>query len=294
MSGIRLADPMEPGSREWYKTMSASKIAAVVGLSPYESRFSLWHRMAGLVEPEQQNARMARGHYLEDGIARWFSDEHPDFDVTPGSSWRHAGHAWATASPDRDVCRPNGPASLEVKADDSPEWDPAQQLIPSGYYAQVQWQMLCSGHDTTYVAHLGAWLRLSEFVVTADSDYQAWLLREAQAFMATLPDGSNPQRPNLDGHTETLVVVRQMHPEIGDGDLDIPESVADEYLTACAAYKAAESDKRHFTAVILDLLNEADAKRAVVGSSVIASKRTKGDSPAYLQAAPAKKESHAA
>ena len=47
-----LVPRLEPGSAAWLQRMSASKIAAVVGLSSYQSRFSLWHRMAGLVEQE--------------------------------------------------------------------------------------------------------------------------------------------------------------------------------------------------------------------------------------------------
>jgi len=43
-----LIPELEPGSAGWYQFMTASKVAAAMGLSPYESPFSLWHRMAGL------------------------------------------------------------------------------------------------------------------------------------------------------------------------------------------------------------------------------------------------------
>ena len=43
ITGVRLGY-IPPGSDEWRKYMTASKIAAVMGHSPYESRFSLWHR----------------------------------------------------------------------------------------------------------------------------------------------------------------------------------------------------------------------------------------------------------
>ena len=288
MRGVQLP-PIEPGSPEWLKVMSASKIAAVVGLSVWDSRFSLWHRMAGLVEPDEQNEAQARGHFLEDGISRWFAAKHPDFDLTPGTSWQHAEHKWATATPDRDVCRPEGPASLEVKADDSPEW--GDDEVPAGYFAQVQWQMMCSGHDTTYVAHLGAFLRFTEYVIKADPEYQAWLLTEAQAFMDSLPDGANPQRPNLDGHTETLMTVRKINPEVGDGDVELDPADSLSYLEAIVAFKEAEAGKREATARVLDVLNANEAKRATAALTVIASKRAgRNGAPAYLQAHPIKTE----
>ena len=60
---------MHPGDPEWLTVVSASKIAAVVGLSPYESAYSLWHLMAGNTEPQPNSAILERGHYLEPVIA---------------------------------------------------------------------------------------------------------------------------------------------------------------------------------------------------------------------------------
>ena len=43
----------EPGTSDWHAArangIGGSEIAAVLGLSPYESRFSLWHRKKGLL-----------------------------------------------------------------------------------------------------------------------------------------------------------------------------------------------------------------------------------------------------
>ena len=81
-TGVLLAEPLVPGSPEWLQRMSASKIAAVVGLSPYQSRYSLWMQMAGLAPQPVQTKAMSRGHYLEPAIAAWFADQHPDWTVT--------------------------------------------------------------------------------------------------------------------------------------------------------------------------------------------------------------------
>jgi putative phage-type endonuclease len=102
-SGVLLERPLVPGSAEWLSRMSASKIAAVVGLSPYESRYSLWMRMAGLVPQQEQTSAMSRGHYLEPAIAAWFADQHPDWTITPTGTFQHPRHEWMVASPDRQV-----------------------------------------------------------------------------------------------------------------------------------------------------------------------------------------------
>jgi putative phage-type endonuclease len=274
-TGRLCATSPKPGSPEWWQGMSASKIAAVVGLSPYESRFSLWHRMAGFTPPQSETTEMRRGHYLEPAIAAWFADQHPDFTVTPGVSWMHPTVGWATAAPDRMLTTPNGPSLLEVKADDSPDWDPKAGTIPPGYMAQVQWQLMCAGLPVGYVACLGAYLRFNEYVVPADTEYQAWLLAEATDFMDSLPNGAHPRRPNIDGHTETYETIRKMHPEIDPVDVELPEQVARDFCLSRAALAAAEDAERKARAEVLDALG--GKKKATYLGSTIATRQPNGD-----------------
>ncbi|MDQ3578214.1 MAG: YqaJ viral recombinase family protein, partial [Actinomycetota bacterium] len=54
-----------PGSPEWHAAraqgLGGSEIAAVLGLSPWESRFSLWHRKTGTASPVVENDIMYWG-----------------------------------------------------------------------------------------------------------------------------------------------------------------------------------------------------------------------------------------
>jgi len=249
--------PLEPGSTEWLAHMSASKIAAVVGLSGWDSRFSMWHKMAGLI-CEPQTEAQTRGHYLEPAVVAWFKDQHPDFDVTTKTAYAHHAYPHFTASPDGDVCRPDGPAILEVKADDSPEWDPREGLIPKGYYAQVQWQLACVGLDTAYVARLGEWLRFEEYVIVANPSMQQWLLDEATAFMATLPTGGHPQRPNLDSHTATYEAVRKLHPGIDPSvKVDVPVDLWNLYDESKGQLDLLKASHQRAKSTLLDLMGDA-------------------------------------
>ncbi|MGH3923507.1 MAG: YqaJ viral recombinase family protein, partial [Pseudonocardiaceae bacterium] len=83
----------EPGSPEWHTAredgLGGSEIAAVMGLSPWESRFSLWHRKAGRLDPVQESPEMEWGKRLEDVIAIKFGECHPELDVVRTGLWRN-------------------------------------------------------------------------------------------------------------------------------------------------------------------------------------------------------------
>ncbi|YCU56695.1 hypothetical protein ACRYGV_18125 [Mycobacteroides abscessus] len=63
---------LQPGSAQWSKVITPSKVAAILGVSRYESAYRLWHRMQGLVDPEPPKEVFDIGHDLEAYAAnRW-------------------------------------------------------------------------------------------------------------------------------------------------------------------------------------------------------------------------------
>lgn len=91
---------LRPGSPEWLKVMSASKIPAMLGLSPWDSRYSLWQQMAGRIVRNDETDTTRRGHYLEPALLAWFTDQHPGHAVSKGASFAHVDRPWQTAAPD--------------------------------------------------------------------------------------------------------------------------------------------------------------------------------------------------
>ena len=170
--------------------MSASKVAAAVGLSPYESPFSLYHRMAGLIPQPAQTAVMSRGHYLESGVAAWWADQHPEYDVLRGQSYLHETRDWQVAAPDRLLALgadAEVTSLLEIKtardADDD-EWGPAgSDQIPVGYRCQVLWQMSTLGVDTAHVAVLLPYLEFRDYVIEYDAADADALVAAARSFI---------------------------------------------------------------------------------------------------------------
>jgi len=279
MNGHPLVDAPMPGTPEWLRLMSASKIAAVVGLSPYESRFSLWFRMSGLLDPEPDNDTFRRGHYLEPAIAEWFADKHPELTVEPGQTWALDADDRITATPDRllfdisDVpC-----AVLECKsASDMDGWGPAgSDEIPVGYRAQVQYQMHVVGVKVAYVAVLLPFLSFREYRIDYNEAEAAQLIKAGQEFMDSLAGQPAEQRPDLDAHTATYETLRELHPDIDPDDVELPETVARDFCDSRYALDAAQAAERLARAKVLDALG--NAKRAMYLGSTIATRQPNGD-----------------
>jgi predicted phage-related endonuclease len=285
----------------WLRTMSASKIAAVVGLSPYESRFSLYHRMAGLIPAQEDDPALRRGHYLEPAVMAWFRDQHPTWEITAAQAttpdewltlpdgrrhpvWRSAMDPIFTASPDGFALTEDGRACVEVKtASDSDEWGaPGTDEIPKGYLTQVQWQMGVLGLPRTYVAVLTAYLDLREYVVDFDPEDWAYLTAEAHAFLDSLPGGSAEQKPDIDRHTATYEAVKQLHPEIEDRKVELDADLVREYCTARHALTHAEARLQQATSRVADALG--NAKTGTYLGQTIARRQAKREGTPFLVA----------
>jgi putative phage-type endonuclease len=282
----------EPGSPEWMTRMTASKVAAVLGLSPWESRFSLWHRMAGLVPAQEETDQTRRGHYLEDAVSDWFEDQHPEFGVHRGRAWQHADRDWQAASPDRllsdwstDPFCESPIAVLEIKTTaDGDEWGVAgSDEIPPYYRAQVVWQLDTLGLSTAYVAVLLPRLEFREYRIDYNADEAAYIRAEARAFLDTLPGGPNEQRPDLDAHSATYVAVKALNPDIDGTDVDVPHWLARDYCKAVRDLRAATKAHDYWRTVLADHMQTA--KRARYGDKTIADRRSRNGNDPYLQAA---------
>jgi putative phage-type endonuclease len=270
---------VEPGSVEWLKTMSASKVAAALGLSPYESPFSLWHRMAGrIVDAQPPEPQLLRGHYLEDGVRRWFLDQHPDWQLQTAGSYAHPDQPRYTASPDGTLLLPTGELrGYEGKtAADDDEWGvPGTDEIPAGYRVQVLWQMFVTGTRITHVAVLSAYLDLREYIVTYDDTEAAFIVAKAQEFLDTLPGAPAEQRPSIDTHTATYEAIRRLHPLIDGSDVDLDPETAALYCHARHALKAAEQAEAYAKSVVADELGMG--RRARFNGQTLAYRQAKGE-----------------
>jgi putative phage-type endonuclease len=263
--GVRVLDPSPaPGTPEWRRIMSASKVASVIGQG-FASRFTLWHEMAGLVEPEPTNPAMLRGTLLEPAVRAWFRQAHPDWLVKePDGMWVRFDMPWAGATPDGHVWdTPDGKswALLECKTDgrfDHAWGQPGTDEVPLPYRCQAMWQMHITGAPRTYFAVLHAGLEFREYVVDyCEADALA-LADAAEEFMGTLPGQPGEQRPDIDADSSTYECVRRLHPEIDpDEQVEVGAGLGSEYLETKATLEEAERAHRLAKSQVLDLMGDA-------------------------------------
>jgi putative phage-type endonuclease len=269
-----------PGSPEWLRFMTASKVSAMLGLSPWTSPYTLWQLMAGNEEPEPQTDDQARGHYLEPAIARWFQDQHPDWVVNyPAGTWASIERPWMVVNPDGLV---REDALLEIKTDaGGGEWGkPGTDQIPVWYRAQAQWGMDITGRTVTYFAVLTSYLDFKEYVVEYDPDDAAFARERADAFLASLDAGTPPP---LDGHDSTYQTVRKLHPEIEDVDAEIPADLAQEYIAAVIDLEEATERAQLAKSQVAEATGTA--KRAVYGGLHIATRKSRSGGTPWIETA---------
>nr|DAV80428.1 MAG TPA: Exonuclease [Caudoviricetes sp.] len=221
-----IKQPLKPGSPEWMKKITASKVAAILKVSPYTSKYALWHIMKGNIEGQAPTREVAqRGHILEDAIAKWYTQQHPEYKVL-----NPHGLAWSreviTATPDRIIVIPEAGkkspevvALLECKtAMNGAEWGASgsgADGIPLGYYAQVQAQMFCTGIKKCVVAALIA-MQFREYTIEYDEQYVDRMSLECSEFAVSLESDIEPIFSEEEGDMSIYEAVRELHPEIDD------------------------------------------------------------------------------
>ena len=97
--------------------ITGSEIAAVAGLSPYESPLTVWARKLDLVD-DDSSAVMERGTYLEEGIRSWYCAK-TGANVAIVGTMVHPDNPIIIATPDGIAYRGDERRALEIKA---PTW----------------------------------------------------------------------------------------------------------------------------------------------------------------------------
>lgn len=259
----------EPGTDAWHAArangIGGSEIAAVLGLSPYESRFSLWHRKKGLIGPVEESEEMYWGKEHEPAICRRFAREHPDLDVTPAPTYCHPDRPWQIANPDRLA----GPDLFEAKTarDDTGWGKEGTAEVPVHYRAQCLQYLDVTGRSRCWLGVLIAGSEYREYVVEYDAA-EVQLMRDAGIeFMRTL---AADERPSIDGHSATYQAIREIPEGLDPIDIEIPTLLRDQFYAAQDAAWAAEDELTACKGELLDVIGTG--QRAVCERERIATR----------------------
>jgi putative phage-type endonuclease len=265
MSAAIVTTVPAPGSDEWLKVMTASKVAAVLGVSPWESPRSLWHRMRGELPSDDGNNVDAkkRGHYLEAGVQSWWEDQHPEITShEPQFYATRPDMPWAAATLDGLAYDTFGNTIIvEVKTSASnDDWGtPGTDEIPAYYAAQIMWSFaMVPDAQLACVAVLFGYpqLMFAEYVIERDDDLIAAIVERCRDFYESL---SADVPPDLDDTVATYEAIKALHPDIDAGEsVELTPDEAFEFLDAGDCAKAAVVRERAAKTVVLDRMGRAN------------------------------------
>lgn len=279
MTAVELLPPGEatPDNPRWHELrrtgITASEIAAVMGLSPWQSAFSLYWAKANGWSGEDSDI-MSTGRHLEDAIAEWWAEaegEPQNYRLSFAGLFAHAERRWQLATPDRilyGTCPDCGGSGFNPRED--PEygamlcnrchiagyvgdpvglleckwvaysWDgwgePGTDQIPVYYRAQCLWQVDVLDVDEVHVSALGPG-GFRAYVVRRDEGDLELMRKAGEEFHRRITDGDPP---DLDSHSATLTTLKRLHPSVGEGDVEIEYWLAESYRQAREERKNVE------------------------------------------------------
>lgn len=228
--------------------IGGSDAAAVVGLNPYVSAYSLWCEKKGITPDFAGNLATAVGEYLEEFIAKRFEEETGKKVRRNNFCIFNEDYPWAMADIDRELVGED--AGLECKSTSALNLKQYKGgSFPAKFYVQCVHYLAVTGKQRWYLA-----------VLIGNSDFKTFtierqdVLEDIDALMAaekdfsTVMQGDTP--PAMDGSEATDTALRQqgLSADLDEEtviDLTEREELLDQYFTL-----KAQSD---------DLAKQADA-----------------------------------
>ena len=209
---------------EWRELRShyigGSDAAAVVGLNPYSSPYSLWAEKTGRTPGFAGNLATEVGTYLEEFVAQKFAQETGKKVRKCNQSFLNSEFPFAIANIDREIIGED--AGLEIKTTDSLNLKKfSGGEYPANYYVQCVHYMAITGKKRWYLAVLIGNREFMWFVIERDDDEIAALMT-AEAEFWELVKTDTP--PAIDGTQATSEAIKTIYADSND------DSVAD--LTA--------------------------------------------------------------
>jgi putative phage-type endonuclease len=280
---VRALPALPPGSETWlaqrFGRLGGSDVAAALGLSPWCSRFTLWHRMRGEIGQTPGTESMRWGTLLEPVVlAEWARRTGTNFSRRP----RVWADSWRIASPDALT---TGGRVVEVKTADGNtawEWGPDgsddPDAVPPYYRVQVLWYLAVVPRvqpDGTLVVLLGG-NDLRSYTVRAEPGEQDHIRSRALDFHRSLADDS--ARPRIDSADSTYLAIRELHPDIDDVDRELDPAAVEAWRVADRDLKATTARRDEARSVVADLMGDA-RYGCLAGERVVRRQATKGGTP---------------
>lgn len=168
--------------------IGASEAGTVVGLNPWESPYQLWRRKKGLDAPKEENFAMRAGHYLEDAVSKFFTDETGAYiikNTTEDFTIVDAERPWLRVSPDRLFWREGATRSdknksvLECK---TTQLQIDRNNLPEHWFCQLQMNMGVGEYEDGALAWLTMGREFGFRNISFDLEFYDWLREQITEF----------------------------------------------------------------------------------------------------------------
>lgn len=247
---------------EWRRRgIGGSDAAALIGLSPWATPFSVYADKIGLLPEREDNEAMRQGRDLEEYVARRFCEETGKRVRCCNAIIQHEQHDFLLANVDRlVVCEDAG---LECKTM-NPRSPAAARLedgdVPVQYYVQCQHYMAVTGYSKWYLAILVLGVGFYWFEIPREaSDIHRLVGAETQFWNEHIVPRV-PPAPDASERCEE--VLKQLYPRAAGTEVALPRHEQDLQRLADikTAQAALEAERRGIENSI-----RADMKDAEIG-----------------------------
>jgi len=266
------------GSQEWHDlrnepgAVGGSDIAAITGLSTWESAITKWAKKTGQIPDEvTPNMSMKLGTILESPILNLFADEHPELEIYETGTWANKENPWARSNPDglyKDADGNWGIVEVKFSRD---YWSG----VPQAYRAQVLWYMRIFG------------IKQAKLVALAGSSYMEFDIEWDEFEAQTLWDAAvrfrqaclDMKMPYWDGSNSTLETIRALSPGIVDTEVDL-DDLGMHYINSVTEFEKANAKMTDLKARVIKAMD--GAKRGLIFGEHMLSLRSRAGGAPYL------------
>ena len=261
-SPARIILPEGAGRPAWLAArqggIGGSEVGALVGVSEYETPFSVWNAKKSEGKDLSGVAAVKWGHRFEDAVAEEAAEVIGLVSRFAGGLWADRERPFLRVTPDRFVTKPRAWKALGVieckTAGDDEHWadgtiHPSAHgtgSAPLSYQAQAQWQMGIIGLPICYLGCLVLGRERSFFTVEIhfDKEWFSELADEAERFWVQNVLADEPPMHNF-RHPKTEELLKTLHPSVVIPSVQLPDDAGDwakDLKAAQANLKQAEAE----------------------------------------------------
>ena len=237
--------------------IGGSDAAAVVGMNPFASPYSLWAEKTGKVPGFAGNLACEVGTYLEAFVAQKFAEETGKKVRNCNMSFLNSDYPWAIANIDREIVGED--AGLEIKTTNVLSLKKFKGgEYPANYYCQMVHYLAVTGKKRWYLA-----------VLIGNKEFKWFTLERDQAEIDSLMDAeakfwekvTSDTPPMVDGTDATSEAVKSIFPTSNEGNVDLSGYSADitTYMMLNSQIKELEEMRDGCANRIKAFMGEADS-----------------------------------